>query len=565
MLSSIRVRDFAIIDELTVDLGPGLNIVTGETGAGKSILVDALSLVMGGKARPEIVRTGAEAAEVEALFELHDAARFQARLEACGLPANDELIIRRIVSENGRSRAYVNGRLVTAQQLGELALGLADISSQHEHHELADPRTHLAHLDSFARVDVLRDDVSRSYSVLKKAHEALRSTETNERERAEREDLLRFQIREIDELALQPGDDERAREECERLRHAEKIIRVTGSAEDALYASDGAVVDALGRIAMSLAELVKIDPSLAAIVSEIDSARAQVEEAARELGRYSRSITGDGEKLAELEERLDRIGRMKRKYGGSIDEIIAHRLRAGEELEKLVNWESQQVELRQTYESALNEARKAATALSKKRRAHAEKLSEAIGAELSSLGMGGAMVQVALAMLEGKDGELCVDGAKLTPAGVDAAEFLIAANKGEDPRPLRRIASGGELSRAMLAIKRVLAGLSPAGLYVFDEVDSGVGGAVAETIGRKLKEVADHHQVLCITHLPQIAVFADKHYRVAKHVVGGRTKSVIEALAATEQREEIARMLGGLKITPKTRAVAAEMLREARA
>lgn len=563
MLVCLRVRHFAIIDELEVELAPGLNVVTGETGAGKSILIDALQLVLGGKGRPEVVRTGEAQAEVEALFELKDDESLRQRLADAGLEPGDELLVRRIVQANGRTRAYVNGQLATASQLATLATGLADISSQHEHQSLADPGTHLRYLDAFGRHDAERERVRDAYVALADAAEALRALGERTRDRSEREDLLRYQIREIDELDPKEDEESELIEERERLRYADKLATTAGSAEEALYAQDDAVCEALAKIGAELREVARIDGRLTTVAEQVDAARVQLEDAAQELGRYARAITVDPERLATLEERLDRLGRLKRKYGGSIADVLAHRERATSELDALENHEARVAEAEAKYTQARNVAEREARALSVKRQKTAGKLGTAISEELRSLGMGDARVLIEVARTEGRGGELEIDGARLSPAGIDRAEFLIAPNRGEEPRPLRRIASGGELSRALLAIKRVLAGLGPVGLYVFDEVDAGVGGAVAAVIGRKLRDVAAHHQVLCITHLPQIAVFADAHYNVRKAIVGDRTRSDIQRLAEKERLEEVARMLGGLKITQRTRAAAAEMLREA--
>lgn len=561
MLTCLRVRDFAIIDSLEVSFGPGLSVVTGQTGAGKSILINALSLLLGGRANPDMVRTGAESAEVEACFDLGDDAALVARLEAAGIGPEEELIVRRVVNANGRSRAYINGRLATSTQLSEIAAGLADISSQHEHHTLVDPHTHLDYLDAHARLLDVRNEMTRVYETLAESARALAEIETREQGRAEREDLLRFQLREIEDLSIAPDEEPALREERERLRHAERLSTTAGRVEDALYTADGAICEALGKLTHEVEEAAKLDPSLQRVAADLAKSRVELEDAARELGRYSRSVTSDADRLAEVEERMDRIGRLKRKYGGSVDGILAHRDAAKLELAELVDFEETRERLASEHELALSKARTMAKTLSEKRHAGARTLAEAITRELRSVGMGDATVEVALAPFESRDGELELDGARITSTGIDRAEFLIAPNPGEEARPLHRVASGGELSRAMLAIKRVLAGLGAAGLYVFDEVDAGVGGAVAEVIAQKLKEVSRHHQVICITHLPQIAVYGDAHYYVSKEVVKDRTCSNITKIDTKQRREEIARMLGGLKITAKTRAAAAEMLR----
>ncbi len=565
MLSCLRVRHLAIIDQLEVELGPGLNVITGETGAGKSILIDALSLVLGERARPELVRTGAKQAEVEALFELGDDKDALACLADSGLDAETELVVRRIVSGSGRTRAYLNGTLASAGQLTELVARLVDISSQHEHHTLVDPATHLAFLDEFGRLDGLREAVAEAHARLREADEALRDAERAAAQRGDREDLLRFSIREIDELDPKPGEDVSLLEERELLRHAERLATATGGAEDAIYSQDGAICEQLGRVLSAVREAAAIDGKLAPFADSIESATTQLEDAARELGAYARHVRVDPERLAELEDRLARIKRLMRKYGGDVDGVLVHRAALAAELEGLEHAEERIETLEKAREKALSDAARKARELSARRRQIADDLGARISHELSTLGMGGARVEVQVEPLAERGGELVVDGARLSETGIDRVEFLIAANRGEEPRALRKIASGGELSRAMLAIKRVLAGVGRAGLYVFDEVDSGVGGAVAEVIGQKLAEVARHHQVICITHLAQIAVYADRHYRVVKTVEGDRTLSRVEQLGASERLEELARMVGGLTITENHRRAAAEMLEVARA
>lgn len=564
MLLCLRVRNFAIIDQLEVELGPGLNVLTGETGAGKSILVDALKLISGAKARPGLVRSGAESAEVEALFDVGDDPTVQARLEAGELSVGgEEMVLRRVIAPTGRTRAYVNGRLASAAQLGELALGLVDISSQHEHHTLVDPSCHLRFLDAFARLDDDRTAVAKAFSAFSQATSAMQDQVDTSRDRVEREDLLRYQIQEIEALDPQPGEDASLSAERQVQRHAERLASLTAAADDALYSSDQALCSSLSRISQDVREAASLDAKLKGLADQLEDAHAELEDAARELGSYARSVTTDQGRLAELEERLNEIGKLTRKYGGSIEAMLAHCKEARAELEGLDRSEERLAELTRQLESARKAATQSALELSRARKKAAQKLATAISQELATLSMGDARVRVDVMAAEGGDPLLSVDGARLSATGIDRVEFMIATNPGEPPQPLSKIASGGELSRAMLAVKRVLAGLGPAGLYVFDEVDAGVGGAVAEVIGRKLQEVSQHHQVICITHLPQIAVFAETHYRVTKAVDGGRTRSNIEQLSTQKQREEIARMLGGVTITKKTREAAREMLRGA--
>lgn len=564
MLTCLRIRDLAIIDSLELELGSGLNVITGETGAGKSIMVDALELVLGGKGKSELVRTGAAQGEVEALFDVGDDPAMRTRLTELGVESDSEIVIRRVLFANGRTRAYVNGRLASAQQLSELVRGLADISSQHEHHTLSNPATHLGYLDAFAGLTGQRDETSRAYQSVKQAHEALHEFDLRVRDRAEREDLLRYQIREIEDVGPCAGEEAELSERRDRLKHADTLMRLSGQAAETLYERDGSVSEALSQVAMHVLEAARLDPSLIELARQLESVRTQLEEAARELGRYTRSVHADPEALGGVEERLHALHRLKRKYGGTLEAVMEHLTRSKAELGALADHEATSHGLQQAFDRALDAAARCARALSAERKRAAGKLAAAISKELSSLGMGGARIEVDVSPLEGRSAEIEVDGARLSSSGLDRAEFLIAPNKGEMARPLTRIASGGELSRAMLAIKRVLADIGPAGMYVFDEVDSGVGGAVAEVIGRKIKDVSAHRQVLCITHLPQIAVFADHHYKVEKRVIDERTQSCVRKLSRKEQEEEIARMLGGLRITAKTRAAAAEMLKDAR-
>jgi DNA repair protein RecN (Recombination protein N) len=419
------------------------------------------------------------------------------------------------------------------------------------------------YLDAFADLAPMRVQMLDVYGALREARAALDGQQLGISQRVEREDLLRFQIQEIDALGPVAGEEAGLVAERDRQRHAERLAAATFGAEDGLYASDDALCSQLARITSELDQAAALDPALRPLAEQLAAARAQLEDAARDLGSYARAISVDEQRLAELGERLDALSRLKRKYGGSVEAVIEHRARAAQELAALDRSEERLAELNAALERAQKTAAQLARKLSARRKQAAAELAKAISRELASLSMGDARVAVDVAQLEGEAHELCVDGARLSSTGIDRVEFLIAPNRGEDPQPLRKIASGGELSRAMLALKRVLAGVGPAGLYVFDEVDAGVGGAVAEVIGRKLREVAAHHQVVCITHLPQIAVFAQAHYHVSKATSDGRTRSEIRRMRESEQRDEIARMLGGIKITDKTRAAAREMLKAA--
>lgn len=564
MLSCLRIRDLAIIDELELELGSGLNVLTGETGSGKSILVSALELVLGGKSRGELVRTGAKAAEVEALFDVSGDLGVRQQLQALDIEAEDELVVRRVLSSCGRSRAFVNGQLATQQVLARLTRGLTDISSQHEHHTLTDPSTHLGFLDAFAGVAPLRQQVTRAYHTLKQAESQLADFEKRIGEREARLDFLKSQVDDIESAAPLPGEDVELEQQCTRLRSVETLLRLTGKAADLLYEQDESVLSGLAGATRRMAEAADLDTSLAAIASQLEALRSQLDDTARDLGRKLTSLRPDPDALHKAEERLYLLQKLKRRYGGSVEGVRDHLVACRVELDEL----NEQVTTREAFEAehgrAFDGAASSARELSSQRRSAATRLAAAISAELGSLGMGGARVQVELSPLDGETAEIVIDGARLSPDGLERVEFLLAPNKGEEARPLSRIASGGELSRSMLAIKCVLADLGPAGMYVFDEVDAGVGGGMAEIIGRKIRSVAQHRQVLCVTHLPQIAVFADQQFKVEKEVRGERTLSTVRRLSRKEQQEEIARMLGGLRITAKTRAAARELLLQAR-
>ena len=560
MLAQLTVRNVVLIERLVLELAPGFNVVTGETGAGKSMVVDALSLVLGGRARPDLVRGGAEEAEVEALFELSPGSRAAAKLEAAGIPSERELVVRRVVQAEGRSRAYVNGRLCTAAQLAEIAADLCDIASQHESVSLTDPGTHVEYLDAFGRLEGDRVRVAEQVDALAEVLRELGAASAQERGRAERDDFLRWQMREIDELEPRDGEETELEHERGRLRHAEKLQAATRHAAERLYEGEGAICDELGRLASELDQAAGIDGSLAPLARTVESARGELSDAARALARYAETVEASPERLAEVEERAFRLQKLLRKHGPTTADLLAYRAGLARELASLESASERVGELEAEKSRRATEAGTAARALSRKRRDAAEKLADAIGRELSQLGMGRARVVVDVQPTASAGDALLVDGARLTRAGIDRVEFLIAPNRGEEPRPLRRIASGGELSRALLALKRVLADQGPAGTYVFDEVDAGVGGAVAEVIGRSIADIARHRQVLCITHLPQIAALADAHFVVDKTESRGRTHTSVKRLEQAERVEEIARMIGGIKVGDATRRAAAELL-----
>jgi len=565
VLLHLAAQNLVLIEQVTLEPGPGFNVLTGETGAGKSMLVDALGLVLGARARPEVVRTGEREATVEALFDVEPGSRVAAKLDAGGLSDDSgQLVVRRIIQGEGRSRAYLNGRMCTATQLVELAPDLCDIASQHESVSLTDPATHLEYLDAFGKLTSERLVLEAAVDMAARASAELERACEAEKSRGEREDFLLFQLREIDEVDPKPNEESDLENERGRLRHAEKLASATRHAADRLYEGEGAMCDELGRMASEIDAAATLDGTLGPLARSIESARAELADAARALGRYAEAVEASPDRLAEVEDRLSRLKKLLRRHGPTTD-LRAQREALAAELEALTSSQERRAALEGERAALLAKAAESARALSRKRCEAADELADAIGRELAQLGMGRARVVVDVAAQTAHVGEtLTVDGARLTRTGIDRVEFLIAPNPGEDPRPLRRIASGGELSRALLALKRVLAEKGPAGLYVFDEVDAGVGGAIAEVIGHAMVDVARHRQVICVTHLPQIAALADTHFVVSKTEHRGRTVTSVRKLPTAERIDEVARMIGGLKVGDAARRAAEEMLQGSR-
>jgi len=560
MLSSLTIRDFAIIDRVTLELGPGLTVITGETGAGKSILISALNLVLGGRASTDVIRAGAEAATVEAVFDLGEAPELAARLADAGVALDGPLIVRRVLARNGRHRVYLNDMAVTLSTLAQVAGGLVDISGQHEHYSLLRTEFHLDLLDRMAGLGGLRAEVAVAYEAQADVEAALTALVEAQRQKGERLEVLRFQRQELVAATLKdPLEEDALEAERRLLRNAEKLRSMSQQAEAALYADDGAAVERLGRAARSIRELAEVDPTLAPVAQDLDTAAALAEEAARTLGAYARRVHADPERLEAVEARLALLSKLRRKFGATLTEVIAKRDALDAELSALENADEAIAQLEKARDRAATATAKAARKLTKARRDAGEKLSGGIQAELADLGMGRAVIQVRVEPL-GRGAGLEADDLHVTARGADKVELLLSANPGEPPQSLAKIASGGELSRFMLAVKRVIADRDSVGTYIFDEVDTGVGGPTAEAIGRKLRSVSAQRQALCITHLPQIAAMGDAHLRVEKRVEGDRTFSEVVTLDEAARTEELARMVGGATVTETTRALARELL-----
>jgi len=556
VLTLLRISGFALIDELEIAFGPGLTAVTGETGAGKSILVEALGLLRGGRAGADLIRTGRDEARVEAILELPAQSELRARLADDGrevdADVNEGLVVRRVITRGGRGRAHLGGSLATAADLAATVAGLIDIASQHDQQSLTDPESQLAILDAFAENQALRTEMIAAHVARSESAAALAKFSANARALSEREDLLRFQLSELEAARPAPGEDEALAAERERLKGAERFFAATASGEETLYAGDGAVAGRVAGVLRDLTPLAALDPTLAPLVERLGDAQAVIEDAARELGRYARGIRSDPARLVEIEERLFLLQRLCRKHGGTVADLAARQAALGAELGEIGSYE-EGLAARQA-EAAEMEARAAAAAaaLGASRRQAAGNLERKVSAVLRELGFASARLPIA------------VETRELGPSGADRVRFLFAPNPGEEPRPLAKIASGGELSRVMLAVKQTLARTDRVLTYVFDEVDAGIGGGTAEVIGRKLKRLATNRQVIVITHLPQVAAFADAHVRVTKTTTRGKTRVEIVRLPDSERPAEIARMLAGAAPSAQAAAHAEEMLRNAR-
>lgn len=554
MLAHLHIRDFAIMEELELDLRPGFTVITGETGAGKSILIDALVLLLGGRASGELVRGGVEEALVEALFLLEPGSPIPARMAALGLPFDQttgELVIRRVLCRNGRHRAFVNGSPVTASMLRDIASELVDIASQHEHQSLLRADAARQALDAFAGLQEEVRAVGQAYRELATLRGELEKLQLAARERESRLDYLRFQLEEIDGLSLRPGEEQALRQERERLRHAERLVEGGARALAGLYEDDDSVVSRLGTVVSLLEPLQRVDAALSPVLDRLADAQVAIEDAAAELRSYTGGLELDPARMSEVEERLHALEHLLRKHGPTLEQVLVRRDEMAAEASLLAGAHVRLGELQEEVGRATEHLAAGARHLSAARRRAAASFGERVERELAMLGMPQARFAVALQPLP-EPGE----------AGADAVELLFGPNPGEDSRPLRRIASGGELSRVMLAIKRVVTASDPVPTYLYDEVDSGVSGPVAEAIGRLLCDSARQHQVLCITHHPQLAAQGGQHLRVSKAVRGedGRTVSRVEELGAAERLEELARMLGGAVVTEATRQHARELL-----
>ncbi len=559
MLTELSIKNLAIIDELNIAFTEGLNVLSGETGAGKSIIIGAVSLLLGDRASSDVVRSSEESAVVEAIFDVKDNEDIRKKLTEAGMDESDELVLKRVVSRSGKNRIYINGNLATLGMLSSLGESLVNICGQREHQVLLDADSHVDILDKFGGLIPLKVEFSGLYSDWQMLRRKLDELKTRNDEKREREELLRFQLDELEKSGLKIDEDLLLQDEKRILANAKSLDEYAGKAHDTLYAAEGSVLEKLDGVVGNIKEIKKIDPGLKISEEELESAFFNLEEIAFVLRDYVKSITYDPARLEAIDDRLEYLGKLKRKYGKTIEDVLKRKEEIGTELEGMayLNEEIARVsgEINEIEKLLLEKAKE----LSGKRSGVSGVLKKAIEDEIHSMRMADTVFETRFVNHPGDD-----DISSLNSKGMDEVEFYLSTNVGEGLMPLNRIASGGELSRIVLAMKKVLAGSGSVGTVVFDEVDSGIGGAAAEAVGKKLKDVSKHHQVICITHLPQIACFGDTHFLVSKRVYGERTNAGVDLLSETERLEEITRMLSGAETTEKTREHASEMLKMSR-
>lgn len=567
MLRELRIKNLAVIEAVTVPFAPGLNVLTGETGAGKSILLDALLLLSGARAQPDLIRSEADSAVVEAVFDVDPDGPLPAILEEAGLsPEEGQLIIRRELARSGRNRAFVNDSPATVGLLERLGDHLVEIHGQHEHQRLLEPARQLDLLDRFAAADAARARVAARVREWEQARAAQAELLASERDRSQMEDLYRFQLSEIEAARLKPGEEEALKTERRRLQHSERLAAELSQAMAWLYDDAGSAASNLGRAAQLLAELAKIDPDLSAALPALEGAQVHLDDAVAQLRPLRERVHFDPERLEEIDARLDVLTKLKRKYGESEEAILGHRDRVRAELERMERREELLEEANARVARLAEEAGREALALSELRRDAARRLEQLVQRELHALGMEKACFSIALSREPaGPDGLAAgPDRWRVTARGIDQVEFQLSSNPGEELKPLSRVVSGGELSRTMLGMKVILSEADRVAAMIFDEVDAGIGGRVADRVGQKLGETARQRQVLCVTHLSQIAAYAHRHLKVEKLVRGGKTRTRVEVLDDAGRVEELARMLGGEQVTETARRHARELYSAAR-
>src|SRR5690242_15900263 len=567
MLRELSIRNLAVVEEAVVPFAPGLNVLTGETGAGKSIVVDALLLVTGARAQLDWIRTGADTALVEAVFQIDPAGPVAALLDEAGHhPGDGQLVIKRELARSGRHRAFVNDGAATVGLLERLGELLVELHGQHEHQRLMEPARQLLLLDRFAESLDRRERVGALVRTWEEARAALDRLRSEMREGARQEDLYRFQLAEIDAVRLKDGEEDELRAERSRLQHAERIVAGLQETVGLLYEEPQSATARLTRAAALLRDLSRYEPDAAASIEALEGAQAYLEDVVGRARALRDRAVFDPERLEQIDARLDAIVKLKRKYGDSVAAILAHRQEVATALDRITRHDAIAEEMERAVADAAADAGTEAAALSAARARAAERLERLVQKEIRGLGMEHGRFRVALRREPAAAGELAAgpEGWRVGPRGAESVELLLSANPGEDLRPLAKVVSGGELSRVMLAAKTVLAAADDVPVLVFDEVDAGIGGRVADVVGQKLAASAAGRQVLCVTHLAPIAAYAGQHLLVEKRVARGATRTTVTLLPAAARVDELARMLGGERVTEASRRHARELLRDAR-
>ena len=562
MLAQLHIENYALIDRIVVDFGPGLNVLTGETGAGKSMIVGALGLILGQRAHTEVVRTDDKPTLVEALFDISAHPQLLELLATLGIETDEPyLLLKRLVTRNS-SRCYVNANLATLTMLQEIGQHLVDLLSQHQHQTLLRREQQLALLDAYGKLGEDSAALRLAYQRYDALTKELQTLQHADQHRAQRLDLLRFQAEEIDKAQLYSDEEEQLATEHHLLLNAEKLYALSQDAYALLYRNEHAILEALAEVRDKLEQLAALDARQGVLPTEIQESYYVLEEIAQRLRAYSDQQEVDPTRLQAIEERLADIGRLKRKYGSTIAAILRYRQQISHEHLALTRHEEHLEDITAELGKLRQTLKSRAVTLSDKRRQTAERLQRAIQQELHDLNMPHTVFQIACALRHHPEGDIIVgtERVALTAEGIDEIEYLFSPNPGQPLKPLSRIASGGELSRVMLALKSVLVREDHTPTLILDEVDAGIGGRTSKIVGEKLRHIASAHQVFCITHLPQIASHGDQHYRVEKSVTGDNTTIQVYTLSFPERVEEIARMSGGKQITAATRKHAEEML-----
>ncbi len=561
MLTRLNITDFAIIKDLAITLKPGLNILSGETGAGKSIIINAVNLILGGRASADLIRSGCGEARVEALFSFPDHRVLSEILAEYDLPFEGELLIKRTVSREGRNRISINGSMATLQMLSRLSSLLISISGQHEHQLLLKPENHLFLLDDSAALSDERRQLEELFASYQSLKNDIQGLEKRIREIAEKQELSRFQIQEIEAAHIQPEQDEALFEEKKRLQHAEDLLETVSEAYQMLYESSPSVVSFVAQCVKKMEKGAAFDARLKSIQDSLRDIEINLEDVSFSLRDFQKTVRIDPQRLEQVIERIELLNRLKRKYGATLTDVLRTRDSLAGMMEDIDEKKDRLEKMKETGQNLVSELLEKAARLSERRKKAARTLEEAVEQELKCLHMQDTRFQVKFEERATEDGipeKDRLDG--LRAEGFDRPEFLIAPNVGEALRPLSKIASGGELSRILLAVKTILARSGSVETVVFDEVDAGVSGATAEVVGEKVSSLARYHQILCITHLPQIACQGQNHFLVKKEVIQGRTQTVIAELDEEARVMEIARLLGGKRISRSALSHAREML-----